>query len=47
MDSNIYIEPKNKEFANVNHIIYKFNKASHTTLEKLGVETGAVYMYSK
>ena len=45
LNSNVYIEPKNKEFANINHIFYKFNQASHITLEKLGVETGAVYVF--
>ena len=45
MNNNIYIEPKNKVFANINHIKYEFNEASHITMEKLGVETGAVYIF--
>lgn len=45
MNNNIYIEPKDKVFANINHIMYKFNEASHITLEKLGVEKGAVYVF--
>ena len=45
MNNNIYIEPKNKVFANVNHIKYEFNEASHITMQKLGVETDAVYIF--
>lgn len=45
MNNNIYIEPKNKLFANINHIEYKFNEASYITLEKLGVETDALYVF--
>ena len=45
MNNNIYIEPRNKVFANINHIIYNFNEASYITLEKLGVEKDAVYVF--
>lgn len=45
MNNNIYIEPKDKVFANINHIMYKFNEASYITLEKLGVENDAVYVF--
>ena len=47
LSHNVYIEPKNKVFANINKIMYKFNEASHIALEKLGVENSAVYVYAK
>lgn len=47
LSHNIYIEPKNKIFAEINGIKYPFNGYSHKALERLGVEDGAVYLYSK
>lgn len=47
MRKNIYIEPKNKDFANINCIIYKYNEASFITLEKLGIEEDPVYLFAE
>ena len=45
--NNMYIEPKNKTFADINKVLYKFNKPSYIALEKLGVDTNSVYIFSK
>lgn len=44
---NVYIEPENKEFANINHIRYKFNIPAKKTLEKLGADVDSVYIFSE
>ena len=46
LKSNIYIQKKNKKFANINKTIYKFNEETYNRLESLGVDTGSVYMFS-
>lgn len=46
MRENIYIDPKNKHFALVNHILYSFNGYSQVALEKLGVEKDSVYIFT-
>lgn len=47
LNNNVYIEPKDKVFANINKILYKFNEASYITLEKLGVDKDSLYVYTK
>ncbi len=47
LSHNIYIEPFNKDFADINLVIYKFKPASKITLEKLGVDTDSTYIYSE
>lgn len=42
---NIYIEPYNKQYANVNKAIYSFNESAQITLEKLGVEENSTFIY--
>ena len=42
---NIYVEPKNKPFAQINKITYNFNEASQITLEKLGVQENDIYIF--
>ena len=44
---NMYIEPRNKEFANINRIRYKFNEDTYRLLELLGVDKDSVYIYSE
>ncbi len=45
LNNNIYIQKKDKKFANINGITYKYNEKTYEELERLGVETGAVYMF--
>ena len=45
LNNNIYIQKKDKKFANINGINYKYNEKTYEELEKLGVENGAVYMF--
>lgn len=47
LNNNIYIQKKDKSFANINNVTYKFNEETYAELERLGVETGAVYMFTK
>lgn len=47
MRANVYIEPRDKEFALVNGVRYKFNEEGHKSLEDIGFETEAVYMFTK
>lgn len=47
LSHNVYIEPSNKNFANINHIIYKFNKAAKITLERLDADIDSVYIFSE
>ncbi|MBQ2746727.1 MAG: hypothetical protein IJF35_03350 [Clostridia bacterium] len=47
MRKNIYIEPKDKDFANINCITYKYNEASFITLQKLGIEDDPVYLFAE
>lgn len=44
MHHNTYIEPYKKEFANYNHILYKFDEASRITLDKFGVEKDSTFV---
>ncbi len=44
---NVYIEPYDKAFADINLVIYKFKPASKITLDKLGVDTDSTYIYSE
>ncbi len=46
LKGNIYIDPKNKRFAQINKIYYDFNSYSKAALEKLGVEKDSVYIYT-
>lgn len=46
LNNNIYLQAKDKKFANINNINYKFNEATYNELEKLGVETGALYVFT-
>lgn len=43
--NNMFIEPKNKPFANVNQIIYNFNETAQITLEKLGAANDDIYIF--
>ncbi len=43
---NIYIEPKNKQYADINYMIYPFNEATQITLEKLGVEKDSTFIFT-
>lgn len=43
---NIYLDPKDKNFALINQILYKFNSYSKTALERLGVEKDSVYIFT-
>ena len=42
---NMFIEPKNKPFANINGIIYNFNEISQITLKKLGAQADEIYVF--
>lgn len=42
---NIFIEPKNKPFANINGLIYNFNEISQITLAKLGAQEDDIYIF--
>ena len=42
---NMFVEPKDKPFANINQIIYNFNQASQITLEKLGAQKDEIYIF--
>ena len=42
---NIFIEPKNKPFANVNQIIYNFNETAQITLGLLGAQENDIYVF--
>ncbi len=44
--NNIYIEPKDKKWANINRIFYTFNEACPITLERLGVDKDSLYIYA-
>ncbi len=46
MKNNIYIHLKDRKFANINNIEYKFNEQTYNTLKDLGFETGARYLYA-
>ena len=43
--NNMFIEPKNKPFANINQIIYNFNEIAQITLGKLGVAKDNIYVF--
>lgn len=45
MHHNTYIEPYDKQFANINGILYKFNESSQIALEKFGVDTDSTYVF--
>ncbi len=45
LKENIFIEPKDKPFAQINKIIYNFNEASQITLDKLGVQKNDIYIF--
>ena len=47
LKNNIYIQKKNKKFAEINKVIYKFNQETYNTLKNLGVDDGSVYMFSE
>ncbi len=47
LSHNIYIEPKAKIWANINHIMYRFKPSCKITLEKLGVDQNSTYIYSE
>lgn len=47
LKNNVYIEKKDKTFAVINKIAYKFNEASFITLQKLGVDTDSKYIFSE
>ncbi len=46
LKNNIYIEPKNKHYADINHVPYNFNQAAQITLEKLGVEENSIFIFA-
>ena len=46
LQGNIYLDSKNKRFAQVNSIYYDFNNYSKVALEKLGVEKDSVYIFT-
>ncbi len=46
-NNNVYIHRKDRSFANVNNVKYKFNEETYKTLEQLGFETGARYFYAE
>ncbi len=46
LQGNIYIDKKNKRFAQINKIHYDFNSYSKAALEKLDVEKDSVYIYT-
>ena len=46
LQGNIYIDPKNKRFAQINSIYYDFNNYAKVALEKLGVEKDSVYIFT-
>ena len=47
LKGNIYIQLKNKKFAEINKVSYKYNQETYAELEKLGVETGARYIFTE
>lgn len=47
LKNNIYIHQKDKRFAIVQDTTYKFNEQTYNTLKDMGVEEGAVYLYTK
>lgn len=46
LKNNIYIEPKNKHYADINLISYNFNQAAQITLKKLGVEENSIFIFA-
>ena len=46
MQGNIYIHLKDRKFANINGVEYKFNEQTYNTLKNTGFETGARYLYA-
>lgn len=47
MQNNIYLQIKNKKFAEINKVDYKFNEQAYNDLKSLGVETGALYVFTE
>ncbi len=47
LSHNIYIEPRNKIFADINGIRYPFNEYSYAAFNQLGIENDAVYIFSE
>lgn len=45
LKNNIYIEPKNKHYADINLIPYNFNQAAQITLKRLGVEEDSIFIF--
>lgn len=45
LSNNIYIEPKEKEFANINGVKYLFNEYSYNALSSLDVQHDDVYVF--
>lgn len=42
---NIFIEPKDKPFADINQLVYKFNEAAQITLKLLGAQENDIYVF--
>ncbi len=47
LHNNVYIEPQNKKWANINKVIYPFNEVCQITLERLDVDKNSTYIYSE
>ena len=47
INNNIYIQKKDKKFANINNVMYKFNENEINKLIKTGADTDSVYIYSE
>lgn len=45
LKNNIYIQKKDKKFAEINKTTYKYNEKTYNTLKSLGVDEGSVYVY--
>jgi hypothetical protein len=44
---NLYIEPRDKDFAQINCVTYKYNQASFITLNKLGIDEDSVFIFAE
>lgn len=47
MQSNIYIQKRNKSFAQINDIKYKYNEETYSEIENLGIEKDSVFMFTE
>lgn len=47
LQNNIYLQIKDKKFAQINKIDYKYNEETYNALKDLGVETGALYVFTE